>query len=68
MKYLNGELVEETDNDKTWLVKLRAEHKKIKEDEAKIIETKAKNKASAINKLKVLGLSDDEISAMIGES
>ena len=67
MKYLNGELVEETDNDKKWLIQLRAEHKKIKEDEAKVIETKATNKASAINKLKVLGLSDAEITAMIGE-
>tara|TARA_R110000823_G_C15771419_1_gene484086 strand:+ start:592 stop:795 length:204 start_codon:yes stop_codon:yes gene_type:complete len=67
MKYLNDKLVEETDNDKLWLAKLRAEHKKIKADEAKVIETKAANKASAINKLKVLGLSDAEITAMIGE-
>jgi len=67
MKYLNGELVEETDNDKKWLTKLRAEHKKIKADEAKVIEAKKTNKASAIDKLKVLGLSDDEITAMIGE-
>ena len=67
MKYLNDELVEETDNDKKWLTQLRTEHKKIKADEAKVIEAKEKNKASAINKLKVLGLSDDEISALVGE-
>lgn len=67
MKYLNGELVEETDNDKKWLKKLQDEHKKIKEDGAIVEETKATNKASAIGKLKVLGLSDDEITAMIGE-
>ena len=67
MKYLNDELVEETDNDKAWLVKLRAEHKKNKEDEAKVIETKSTNKKSAIAKLKDLGLNEDEITAMIGE-
>ena len=43
------------------------EHKKIKEDGAKLIETKATNKKSAITKLKTLGLSEDEISALIGE-
>ena len=68
MKYLNDKLLEETENDKAWLKKLRDEHKKIKADEAKVIETKAANKESAINKLKVLGLSDDEINALVGES
>jgi len=67
MKYLNGELVEETDNDKKWLVKLRAEHKKIKEDQVIVKEAKATNKLSAITKLKTLGLSSDEIIALIGE-
>ena len=66
MKYLNGELVEETDNDKKWLVKLRAEHKKIKEDQVIVKEAKATNKLSAITKLKTLGLSNDEIIALIG--
>jgi uncharacterized membrane protein (DUF106 family) len=68
MKYLNGKLVEETDNDKAWLKKLRDEHKKIKEDEAKLIKTKAANKSSAITKLKTLGLTDDEINALTGAS
>ena len=67
MKYLNGELVKETDNDKKWLKQLQDEHKKIKADELKIQEIKAKNKKLAIDKLKVLGLSDDEISALVGE-
>ena len=67
MKYLNDILVEETENDKAWLVKLRAEHKKIKADQAIVKKTKATNKALAINKLKDLGLTDDEISALIGE-
>ena len=35
--------------------------------EVKIEETKAKNKSSAITKLKDLGLSDDEITSLIGE-
>tara|TARA_R110000744_G_scaffold374855_2_gene487922 strand:+ start:159 stop:362 length:204 start_codon:yes stop_codon:yes gene_type:complete len=66
MKYLNGELVEETSNDKKWLKQLQDEHKKIKADELKIQETKETNKASAIVKLKTLGLSDDEITALTG--
>jgi|TARA_R110000822_G_scaffold8448_4_gene33172 hypothetical protein len=40
---------------------------KISSIEAKIKETKAKNKSSAITKLKDLGLSDDEITSLIGE-
>jgi hypothetical protein len=40
---------------------------KISAIEAKIKETKAKNKSSAITKLKDLGLSDDEITSLIGE-
>jgi len=67
MKYLNDKLVEETDNDKLWLAKLRAEHKKIKADEVVVKEAKATNKLSAITKLKTLGLSNDEIIALIGE-
>ena len=35
--------------------------------EKKVEETKATKKASAITKLKALGLDDDEISALIGE-
>ncbi len=67
MKYLNGKLVNETSNDEKWIKQFREDHKKLKTDAVKVIETKATNKASAIGKLKVLGLSDAEITAMIGE-
>ena len=43
------------------------ESDKVSAIEAKIKETKAKNKSSAITKLKDLGLDEDEITALIGE-
>jgi len=43
------------------------EANKVSAIKAKIEETKAKNKASAITKLKTLGLLDNEITALIGE-
>ena len=67
MKYLNGKLIETTSDEETLIEKQRADDKKIKANEAKIRETKATNKLSAITKLKTLGLSDDEISALVGE-
>ena len=43
------------------------EWNKVSAVEEKIKETKATNKSSAITKLKDLGLSDDEITSLIGE-
>ena len=42
------------------------EFNKLSAIEEKIKETKETNKSSAIGKLKVLGLSDDEINALVG--
>lgn len=67
MKYLNGKLIETTSDEETLIEKQRADDKKIKANLVKIKEAKATNKKLAIDKLKVLGLSDDEISALVGE-
>ena len=66
-QYLNGELVDIPKEEETTIKKQIKLDVAEKEKRLKEKETKATNKASAIGKLKVLGLSDAEITAMIGE-
>jgi hypothetical protein len=66
-QYLNGELVDIPKEEETTIKKQIKLDVAEKEKRLKEKETKATNKALAIGKLKVLGLSDAEITAMIGE-
>lgn len=66
-QYLNGELVDVPKQQETKIkeqvkLDLAEKEKRIKKKETTIA-----NKSSAISKLKKLGLSEDEISALLGE-
>jgi hypothetical protein len=64
--YLNGVLTDSTSEQDTKWAELDAAAKKEKDANTAIKETTATNKTSAITKLKALGLTDDEISALTG--
>ena len=64
--YLNGILTDSTSEQDAKWAKLNAAAKKEKDAKTAIKEATATNKISAINKLKTLGLSNDEINALIG--
>ena len=66
-QYLNGEYLDISEAEQKVIIaqsKIEKAHKDNQKAEKKSKET---NKASAIGKLKVLGLSDDEITALTGD-
>tara|TARA_R100000329_G_scaffold138374_1_gene119801 strand:+ start:1166 stop:1372 length:207 start_codon:yes stop_codon:yes gene_type:complete len=66
-KFLNGELVDMS-TEEIESEKIHLQNKKTEKDAiVSAKNAKATNEASAIAKLKALGLTDDEITAMIGE-
>tara|TARA_R100000231_G_scaffold16707_2_gene17449 strand:+ start:681 stop:890 length:210 start_codon:yes stop_codon:yes gene_type:complete len=67
-KMLNGELVDMSEEE---IESVKTYQEKMKKERDAYLATKNKketNKVSAINKLKSLGLTDDEISALTGAS
>tara|TARA_R100001086_G_scaffold211936_1_gene127908 strand:+ start:632 stop:847 length:216 start_codon:yes stop_codon:yes gene_type:complete len=65
-KMVNDKLVQLTDAEEKRRQAEEESGKKVIAERKKAEETKATKKASAITKLKALGLDDDEISALIG--
>ena len=66
-KLLNGELLDMTDEEISSLNTFREEEKTEKDARITAKNNTETSKTSAITKLKSLGLTDDEITAMIGE-
>ena len=66
-RMIDTKLVQLTDAEKKTRQAEEASNEKAITERKKVEETKATKKASAITKLKALGLDDDEISAFIGE-
>lgn len=66
-RMIDTKLVQLTDAEKKTRQAEEASNEKAITERKKVEETKATKKASAITKLKALGLDDDEISALIGE-
>tara|TARA_R100000353_G_scaffold160022_1_gene119602 strand:+ start:963 stop:1169 length:207 start_codon:yes stop_codon:yes gene_type:complete len=66
-QYLNGQLVDVPEQQETKIKEQAKLDIAEKEKRAKEKETTIANKSSAISKLKTLGLSEDEISALVGE-
>lgn len=66
-KMINDKLVKLTAKEKTQIKKDQKELNKLEENIKKEEETKLSNKTSAITKLKKLGLTDEEITALVGE-
>ena len=66
-RMIDDKLVQLTDEEEAIRQAEEASNQKAITKRKKVEETKATKKASAITKLKALGLDDDEISALIGE-
>tara|TARA_B100000212_G_scaffold257229_1_gene197417 strand:- start:323 stop:538 length:216 start_codon:yes stop_codon:yes gene_type:complete len=66
-KMVNDKLVKLSSEDISQLKKDEEALNKLEEDVKKEEETKLANKTSAITKLKKLGLTDEEITALVGE-
>jgi hypothetical protein len=66
-RMVDNELVQLTDAEEAIKQAEEASNEKAITERKKAEETKATKKASAITKLKDLGLTDDEISALVGE-
>ena len=66
-RMVDTKLVQLTDAEKKTRQAEEASNEKAIIERKKAEETKATKKASAITKLKDLGLTDDEISALVGE-
>tara|TARA_R100000231_G_scaffold18257_1_gene18638 strand:+ start:148 stop:360 length:213 start_codon:yes stop_codon:yes gene_type:complete len=65
-KILNGKKIEMTSDEESVLNKRKEDFEKQNEAQKKIEEQTKKNKESGKKKLKDLGLTDDEITALIG--
>lgn len=65
-RMIDDKLVQLTDEEEAIRQAEEASNEKAITERKKVEETKATKKASAITKLKALGLDDDEISALIG--
>jgi len=65
-KILNGKKIEMTSDEESVLNKRKEDFEKQNEAQKKIEEETNKNKESGKKKLKDLGLTDDEITALIG--
>ena len=66
-KMVNDKLVKLSSEDISQLKKDEEALNKLEEDVKKEEETKLANKTSAITKLKKFGLTDEEITALVGE-
>ena len=66
-RMIDDKLVQLTDEEEAIKQAEEASNEKAITERKKAEETKATKKASAITKLKDLGLTDDEISALVGE-
>ena len=65
-KILNGKKIEMTSDEESVLNKRKEDFEKQNDAQKKIEEQTKKNKESGKKKLKDLGLTDDEITALIG--